>query len=253
MMMRVCHAKDWGSGIELTDNMLGRLASLELHHVFPKTLLYEHDYKRPDVNAIANFTFLTKETNLHLTNRAPEDYFEKVMRKQPGTLQTHWIPMDRELWRVENYLEFLTARRELLAKAANHFLESLLAGTGPVVEPVTSVLEREAVSVPGGVETEEEERVLNECNAWVVERGLPEGELSYELADPESGELLAILDLAWPNGLQEGFSQPVALLIDEEDETVNAVNLAGFRSFTEPEPFREYVRREILALEPEAA
>ena len=34
--------------------------------------------------------------------------------------------MDPDLWRVDNYLEFLDARRELLANAANQFLGSLV-------------------------------------------------------------------------------------------------------------------------------
>ncbi len=85
------------------------------------------------------------------------------------------------------------------------------------------------------------------------ERGLPEGELSYQLTDPDTNELLSVFDLAWPNGLQEGYSQPVALLIDEDEETEKAAIRAGFRYFTAPEGFREYVSREILSLEPATA
>jgi hypothetical protein len=71
----------------------------------------------------------------------------------------------------------------------------------------------------------------------------------YELADPDTGEPLALIDLAWPNGLQEGYSQPVALLLDESSETEETVNKAGYLFFTNLETFREYVLREILALE----
>ena len=71
--------------------------------------------------------------------------------------------------------------------------------------------------------------------------------MMYELADTESGEAVAILDLAWPNGLQEGLSQPVALLIDEPIEVEEAVNRAGFTFFTSVKAFRGYVKREILA------
>ncbi len=78
---------------------------------------------------------------------------------------------------------------------------------------------------------------------------MPEGEFTYEIADQVTSEPLAILDLAWPNGLQEGYSQPVALLIDEERETEEAANKAGYRFFTDIESFRSYVQHEILALE----
>ena len=64
---------------------------------------------------------------------------------------------------------------------------------------------------------------------------------------------MAILDLAWPNGLQEGYSQPVALLIDEYRETEDAVNHMGYRHFKDPKSFRAYVIREILGTEEIAA
>lgn len=94
---------------------------------------------------------------------------------------------------------------------------------------------------------EDEEGLLRRCNSWIADQGLPEGELMYELLDSGSGEPVAILDLAWPNGLQEGLSQPVALLLDEPIEVEEAVNRAGFTFFTTVESFHGYVQREILA------
>jgi len=70
----------------------------------------------------------------------------------------------------------------------------------------------------------------------------------YELADPVTGEPLAVLDLAWPDGLQQGYSQPIALLIDEGREIGEAADRAGYRYFTDVDAFRTYVQREILAL-----
>jgi len=254
MMTRVCKAKDWGTGHELTYHLLGHLCGLELHHIFPKSLLYDGGYSRPEVNAIANFTFLTKETNLAVSNRDPAEYLEEYLPKHPGAVESHWIPMDRNLWKVENYHAFLAARRELLAEAANAFLDSLLAGAVPEAPTAPSVLEREAPIVPGSVESEEEQRKLLELNQWVESQGLPEGEYQFELVDKETEEPLAIVDLAWPSGLQEGLSQPVAVLINEDRETNEIVSRAGFRCFAGDEPFddlpfKEYVKRDVLALE----
>ena len=64
----------------------------------------------------------------------------------------------------------------------------------------------------------------------MTEQGLPEGEFSYELVDESSGQLRATLDLAWPDGIQEGYSLPVVLLIDESSEVERMVNSAGYRS-----------------------
>ena len=250
MLTRVGHALDWGSGVELSAHLLGHLSRLQVHHIFPKALLYRHGYKKAAVNAIANFTFLTQETNLAVCDRDPAEYLGEVAARYPGALESHWIPADRSLWRVEDYPAFLAARRELLAQAANRLLDGLRDGPAPELPAAPSVLERPVAAIPGSVAGEDEERLLHEVNAWVMEQGLPAGEALHELADAETGEPRAVLDLAWPDGLQEGLSRPVALLIDEGQETEEAANRAGYLFFTDAESFRAYVRKEILAAEP---
>ena len=99
------------------------------------------------------------------------------------------------------------------------------------------------------MESEEEERLIKGCNDWVIGQGLSEGEYMYELVDEETGEQLAIVDLAWPNGLQEGLSKPVALLIDEGPETESAVNKAGYTYFTSEESLKQYIQTEVMASE----
>ena len=100
----------------------------------------------------------------------------------------------------------------------------------------------------GGVVSDIEQQVLLDANLWVIEQGLPEGELTYELVGA-SGELLAVLDLAWPEGIQEGYSQPVALLIDEDATLEALASQAGFRLYTSPESLKSYVEQEILAID----
>ena len=247
MMTRSARAKDWGTGDELSSHLLGRMSALEVHHIFPKAMLYKNGASKKEANALANFTFLTKDTNVQVRDRNPAEYLKDYAEKNPGVIESHWIPMDRELWKPENYSRFLEARRELLAQAANDFLQSLLAGAVAEEQVITPVLERPPATVSVEDDGEDEEEILRQCNRWVIEQGLPEGEIMYELADTESGEAVAILDLAWPNGLQEGLSQPVALLIDEPLEVEEAVNRAGFTFFTTVKAFRGYVKREILA------
>lgn len=246
MMTRVCKARDWDTDVELSRHLLGHMNVLELHHIFPKSLLRERGYLLPEVNAIANFTFLTKETNLLVSNKDPAQYLQEFTRKNPGVIESHWIPMNRELWKVENYRDFLAARKELLAEAANKFLESLIRGEVPEEEEGPSILERKLVFVLGGIETEEEERTIRELNDWLVQRGLPEGESPFELAGPITGEPLAVIDIAWPTGVQEGYSQPVALLLNEEPETAEIVNRAGYRYFTDVDSLKKYIEQEII-------
>lgn len=248
MLTRVWHAQDWGTGVELSEHMLGYHSNLQVHHVFPKAFLYKHGYTKEQVNSLANFVFLTQETNLKISDRNPTEYLEEISERFPGALESHWIPMERELWHPERYLDFLAARRELLAQGANQFLNSLLHGEVPETEISIELNERTKVC-PGCVENEEELQQLIDVNDWVQEQGLPSGELEYMLNEDKTGEMLAMIDLAWPRGLQEGYSQPAAILLNESKEISTIVNSAGFRYFTDIEQFKQYVATEILSLE----
>ena len=246
MLTRAWRALDWETGVELKGHLLGNLSGLELHHIFPKALLYKAGHEVDQVNALANFTFLTKETNLQVSDKDPAMYLSAYAERDPALLSSHWIPREPELWRLDRYEDFLAARRELLAAAANDFLETLQRGEVPEEKVEIPVVEREPASVPGGIEGEEEEDLLIEVNQWVARRGLPEGKLLFELADPDTGEAYGVLDLAWPDGLQEGLSVPVALLLNEPKETEAAANRAGHRYFTDVDSFKSYVDREVL-------
>lgn len=244
MLARVQHARDWETGVELSNNLLGRGTSLQLHHIFPKSLLYNYGYSRQQVNQIANFAFLTQETNLKISNKDPAIYLDRYANEHPSVLESHWIPMDPALWKLENYPAFLDERRKLLAAAANRFLNSLESGSLSERPLHDRSLARETSM--GGIVSSEEEQVLLDVNVWTVEQGLPEGMFSYELVDESTGELKVILDLAWPAGIQEGYSQPVVLLIDEDLEVEKEVNQAGYRFFTSAADFKSYVQNEIL-------
>ena len=248
MLTRIHHARDWDTGIELSNEMLGKLSRLQMHHIFPKSKLYCHGYQRSQVNALANFTFLTQETNLLVSNRDPEEYISQFQTRQPGAVESHWIPMDPELWKYENYPDFLAARRQLLAQAANEFLDNLLHGAIREVAPVQAVTD--LIEGPlGGVVSEEEEQILLDTNIWVIDQGLPEGELSYELVNETTSLPIVVLDLAWPDGIQAGFSQPVALLIDEDAEVEALASQAGFGLYTDVDSLKRYINQEILAID----
>ncbi len=42
MLTRVCHAQDWETGVDLSNRLLGKHNHLQVHHIFPKALLYQH-------------------------------------------------------------------------------------------------------------------------------------------------------------------------------------------------------------------
>lgn len=244
MMTRMGEARDWGSGIALKSNLLGKMSRLEVHHIFPKSQLYAHNLSRPEVNALANFCFLTKDTNLNISNRLPEDYFPEVEDKHPGALASQWVPMDPDLWRIDRYGDFLEARKALLAEEANKRFADLLHGDDRWLMETRPATPTSRTEVLGGISSEEEEAELESVNDWLNERGLPKGFISHEITD-EAGTVIAQLDLAWPDGLQQGLSTPVALLLNEDDQLIVLASQAGFRCFKSSAALREYVLREI--------
>ena len=248
MLTRMGEAKDWGTGLPLKSGLLGRGSKLEVHHIFPKAQLYRHGYQKAEVNALANFCFLTKETNIKISDQLPEHYLPEVEKNHPGALESQWIPMDRELWKIENFREFLEARKILLAEAVNQKMLGLLHGDGRWLKgPQIEVREEEPVL--GGFSSEEEEQELKDLNAWITEKGLPAGILAYDYSDPETGVQKAVFDLAWPNGMQQGLSEPVVVLLNEPPEVIALASQAGFRCFTTIDEFKQYVLFKILAEE----
>lgn len=237
LLTRVLGARDFGSGLELRSEMLGHLTSLQVHHIFPKSLLYKQGYARSEVNAVANFCFLTQKTNLAVGKRPPEDYFAETMQKQPGALESQWIPTDPQLWRPERYLDFLAARRELLANAANGFLAGLRDGAKSVTEPL-----RPVVVV---AEEDTEDVRASQVKALVAElvaAGCAEPALDSEIADPATGRVLGVAEAYWPDGLQPGQGEPVVLELDVNPELARMEEL-GYEVFTSVDALRGYVAR----------
>jgi hypothetical protein len=139
-------AVDWFNGVPLGTTH-GKAYRLHSHHIFPTSILYksgfdsENHLHRKLVNEIANRAFLTADTNLDLSNSLPESYFPQVEEKYPGALAKQFIPMNPNLWRVDRYLDFLQARRELIACKINEYMNTLL------VEPPEAMHERSIVDL----------------------------------------------------------------------------------------------------------
>jgi hypothetical protein len=245
LMTRMGESKDWGTGIALKSSLLGKMSRLEVHHIFPKAQLKKAKYKKAEINAVANFCFLTKDTNLDIRDTLPEEYFPEVEKNHPGALASQWIPNDPNLWKIENFRAFLEARKVLLAEEMNRRMKDLLHGDERWLASVATP--KVLPPLHGGISSQEEEEQLKELNDWMKEMGLPQGELSHEYADPVTGEQVAIFDLAWPDGIQKELSQPVAVLLNESAETVAFASQAGFRCFASVEEFQQYVQTEVLS------
>jgi hypothetical protein len=231
MLTRTNDSKDFCSGLPLSQHLLGKNSSLQVHHIFPKALLYEHGYTKNRVNAVANFAFLTGACNQSLGKRAPSDYFAEVNTNHGGALESQWIPADASLHDLDSYIEFLDARRRLLADATNSLLDGLSAGVVGV----------DVIGASTGSVDEEADDELSSLAAWCMQLGLSQPDIPGEIVDEETGEPLAYPDAAWPEGMQQGLSEKVALLLEQDEETESRLGQLGYRFFTSRTALSHYV------------
>ena len=247
MLTRMGEARDWGNGLKIEGNMLGRNSRLECHHIFPKAQLRKREFKREEINALANFCFQTQGTNLDISDRLPEEYFPEIQDRHPGALESQWIPLDSALWKIDRYMDFLKARKELLAEEANSRFEELLHGDSHLLASEEKTSVAKSLAHIGGIASEEEEIELEKLNGWMEKKGLARGQIAFEYVDSETGVQKAIFDLAWPDGIKYGLSEPVALLLNEKADVLEVASESKFRFFTATIKLKNYVTSEILA------
>lgn len=131
IVVKAMGAVDWFNGAPL-GAVVGEAYHLHSHHIFPQALLYKNGYDRENhlhrkvVNEIANRAFLTADSNLKLSDRAPDVYLPHVEERYPAALVKQLIPINPGLWATDRYADFLAARRDLIAKKINEFMDALV-------------------------------------------------------------------------------------------------------------------------------
>ena len=129
------------TGMSLRRNM-GSKYQLERDHIFPYSKLKEVGYgegnrvKYALAQELTNRAFLTQVANRGKSAAHAADYLAEVKQKFPKALELQCIPEDPELWKIENYEQFLEERRKMLAKNLNAFLNKITA-TEETVAPVS--------------------------------------------------------------------------------------------------------------------
>ena len=115
-------AHDWcDSHFRLNGTVQGHNAELHLHHFFPKALLRKHGRGSDVIDTFGNYTVISASANWNVGAEEPATYMNRI-RVSDIQLQKQCIPMDRSLWRLDRYDDFLKERRRLLSIAANDFL-----------------------------------------------------------------------------------------------------------------------------------
>jgi len=126
------------TGMSLRKNM-GSKYQLERDHIFPYSKLKEIGYgignlvKYALAQELTNRAILTQVANRTKSDTLAADYLSSVKSKFPKALELQCIPEYEELWKIENYEQFLEERRKMLAKQINSFLEKITATEDTVV------------------------------------------------------------------------------------------------------------------------
>lgn len=120
----------FSTGLGIHKNM-GAQYQLENDHIFPSAILKLNGYSRENrtkyalAQELTNRALLTQVANRRKSATAAADYLKEIKTMSPGALEGQCIPTNETLWEIENYEQFLTARRKLLAKGLNEYLNTL--------------------------------------------------------------------------------------------------------------------------------
>lgn len=107
----------------------GTKKNIDKHHVFPKNYLSKINITSDrDRNQTGNFVHLDYNTNIHISDKAPNEYLVEFRNKLgeeelAKTCEQNALPIGFENM---EYFEFLSARRSLMAKLVKQAYERLL-------------------------------------------------------------------------------------------------------------------------------
>ena len=125
------------------DVLVSDLISLrgDIHHLFPKDYLKKNGLDRRQYNQIANYVYMQSEINIKVGNKPPKDYFETVKSQMLNgnqqvsglsneqqlydNLKMNCVPTEIQNMNIDDYNEFLTLRRKLMATKIKEYYHSL--------------------------------------------------------------------------------------------------------------------------------
>lgn len=130
-------------GFLSTDVLVSDLISLrgDIHHLFPKDYLKRNGLDKSHYNQIANYVYMQSEINIKVGNKPPSEYFGIVKSQMTAgknqisgiaseqqlleNLAMHCVPADIQNMGVDDFAEFLTQRRKLMALKIKEYYHSL--------------------------------------------------------------------------------------------------------------------------------
>ncbi|MCY7345551.1 MAG: DUF262 domain-containing protein [Pyrinomonadaceae bacterium] len=113
----------------------------DIHHLFPRDYLKKNGLDRGKYNQIANYVYMQSEINIKVGNKPPKDYFELINaqildnhnlvsgisshQELLENLQANCVPSEIMEMSFDDYSEFLSLRRKLMAAKMKDYYFSL--------------------------------------------------------------------------------------------------------------------------------
>ncbi len=113
----------------------------DIHHIFPKDVLKKAGLTRSQYNQIANLVYMQQEVNIKIGNKIPCAYFADMRTQCTGglvkygaiidlaalgsNLNSNCVPIEVMDMNIDDFDQFLTARRSLMADKIRAFYQSL--------------------------------------------------------------------------------------------------------------------------------
>ena len=226
-------AIDWCNGLPL-DVTHGKAYSIQSHHIFPASILWktgrynsDNSLHRIIVNDIANRAFLTANTNSSIiSNREPKEYFPMIINNYgEKALKNQLIPLDNNLWEIENYEQFLSKRRRIIAEEINKYIDSFITEEKEkkviTLQDYMKMGETSAVEYKSSARWDMEQKKINKDLEKVIIKTI-DGFLNFEggtllIGVDDNGEIIGIdNDISTLKKQNiDGFQQLIVSLISE--------------------------------------
>jgi hypothetical protein len=125
------------------DVLVSDLISLrgDIHHLFPADYLKKNGLDKSKYNQIANYVYMQSEINIKVGNKPPKEYFEAIINQMQDSSKTvsgisshqdllenlimNAVPSDVMQMTIDDYNDFLIARRKLMANKIKDYYHSL--------------------------------------------------------------------------------------------------------------------------------
>ncbi len=86
----------------------------EYHHVFPEAFLEKKGVSSEKIDSLCNFCFLPADSNKLISDKAPSEYFDKIIpkTKYKDILQSNLLPFTKDIYFKDEYDKFLDERSQ---------------------------------------------------------------------------------------------------------------------------------------------